>query len=98
MKSIARSFLGYLVVLNDEETLTKLNEFEIDVGRQNMMGCLHDVIDHLKTTGNQEVLHLVSQRERVNGVREYGHPELVEHTEKCAPAVLTVYEDMKKPL
>jgi len=91
-------FLGYLMALNDERTISLLSEKERKIGSENMIGCLHDVIVYLKQEGYMDSLKIVLERERIHGMKKLGDPLLGTYTRECANIVYSIYKYLSSPV
>lgn len=89
--------LGYLCVLNDSAVNAELTQTERNIGYQNIMGCLHTLVSYLESNPSSEhnfVADTIKLREKVNGYKPVGDPELVAHTHGCAMQVYQFYKGL----
>ena len=80
---------AYIFVLGVEDVVRQVPPTGL------MTGCLvrlEDALTKRKDKSSRDLLDLIRRRERINGQKPFGDPELVEITEECAQACLRYWQ------
>ncbi len=80
---------AYIFVLGVEDVIRQVPSTGL------MTGCLvrlEDALSKRQDSASQNLLDLIRRREKVNGQKPYGDPELVKITDECARACLRYWQ------
>ena len=92
MSNLKTNLAAYIYVLGVSEVINQIDE---DPLVKELIGCLVRLEEKLSERNDQssvELLKIIRQRERINGQKPYGDPELVAATKECALACLEYYK------